>query len=461
MLKRLRQDALSSTLEGRLGHNPKVGVDGRDGNEGSGAGRKRIGIGILIAACTAAMIALDPLPIPHFRMPNAHRDRAFALEFVRSWDDRMFERLTRMGRVDFYPMLATLEPLIAKNAEMARRSSGSPVSPELQLLMTTRILAGASYLDLIWYQVDVNHIWEYIRPVLVAIHQTVSNVQLPYTEEEVQKHISDWAGYMDKKYTGLNVFPGVVGAVDGFVVERFRPTERELDGKDFRSYLNRAGVFAWVAMAVVGVYCQFLMFEIKCPGATNDCSAFEVGEGLRWMHFLEELKLGVLLGDDAFSAIHARLLTPFTKKQLRKARADSMDEYFKMRTFNHLLSCQRITVERAFGILVRRWGCLWKPMERNEADSTLMVIVCVKLHNICVARWKTNNPLKCWPEVPEHIHVPDEINTIDEEVRARLENQFVGAPRRAGQNSIRLSLCNHISSCGVHITREDDFLLEF
>jgi len=123
----------------------------------------------------------------------------------------------------------------------------------------------------------VDHIWDYIHPVLVAIHRTVNNVELPYTEEEVQKHVSDWAGYMNKKYAGLNVFPGVVGAVDGFVIERTRPTQRELNGKDFRTYLNRAGVFAWVSMAIVGVYCQFLMFEIKSPGATNGCCAFEVG----------------------------------------------------------------------------------------------------------------------------------------------------------------------------------------
>jgi len=33
---------------------------------------------------------------------------------------------------------------------------------------------------------------------------------------------------MNKKYAGLNVLPGVVGAVDGFVIERTRPTQREL-----------------------------------------------------------------------------------------------------------------------------------------------------------------------------------------------------------------------------------------
>jgi len=43
----------------------------------------------------------------------------------------MFQRQTRMERVDFYPLLRAIEPLIAKNEEMARRSSGSGISPEV------------------------------------------------------------------------------------------------------------------------------------------------------------------------------------------------------------------------------------------------------------------------------------------------------------------------------------------
>jgi len=128
MLKRLRQDALSPALEGRLVLRHEVDGD----HEGSRSGSKRlaVGVGILIAASTC-VVAVDPLPIPHFRRPNAHRDRPGALEFVHSWDDWMFQRQTRMERVDFYPLLRAIEPLIAKNEEMARRRSGSGISPEV------------------------------------------------------------------------------------------------------------------------------------------------------------------------------------------------------------------------------------------------------------------------------------------------------------------------------------------
>jgi len=77
MLKRLRQDALSPALEGRIVLRHEVDGD----HEGSRSGSKRlaVGVGILIAASTC-VVAVDPLPIPHFRRPNAHRDRSGALE---------------------------------------------------------------------------------------------------------------------------------------------------------------------------------------------------------------------------------------------------------------------------------------------------------------------------------------------------------------------------------------------
>jgi hypothetical protein len=415
-----------------------------------------------IAVLSAELVFAEP-EVPHFRHSNAHRDRPLALEFIRSWDDKMFQRQMRMERADFFPLLILIAPSIEKNEEMARRSSGSAVNPEMKLALTLRILAGASYLDLIWYQINIDHLWHHVEPVLIAIHRLVNNVKLPYTDQELDARISDWDHAMDRKYPGLEVFPGVAAAVDGFVVERFRPKQCELNGRDYRMYLNRAGVFAFVSMAIVGAYCEFLMFEINWPGATNDSTAFEQSEGMAWLEWLHTVaKRGVAVGDDAFSAVHDRMLTPFTKRQLSHAKDTSLQTYYKMRTFNHLLSSQRITSERAFGILVRRFGCLWKAMERRERESRLMVIVCVKLHNICVARWKVKRPGHNRPGVPEHVNIPNEVNTIDDdEMIDRLENKYVGAPRKAKQNPIRLAMCERIYTQGVHMTRDDDFLVNF
>ena len=108
--------------------------------------------------------------IPRLRAPNMHRDRHGALEYIRSWDDGMFQRQFRLERIDFNELLSLISPRLAVNEEMAIRSSGSCVNPELRLAMALRMLAGAQYLDLVWYRVCVNHVWGYIQPVLVANH---------------------------------------------------------------------------------------------------------------------------------------------------------------------------------------------------------------------------------------------------------------------------------------------------
>jgi hypothetical protein len=58
-----------------------------------------------------------------------------------------------------------------------------------------------------------------------------------------------------------------------------------------------------------------------------------------------------------------------------------------MKAFNNFLSSQRITIERAFGIYIRKWGILWKPLEHDIATNTLIVTVCAKLHNVAINYW--------------------------------------------------------------------------
>ena len=57
--------------------------------------------------------------------------------------------MVRMYRAAFQRLFDMLSPYIMDtNEEMARRSSGSPISKRAKVLCTLRFLAGASYLDL-------------------------------------------------------------------------------------------------------------------------------------------------------------------------------------------------------------------------------------------------------------------------------------------------------------------------
>ena len=121
--------------------------------------RKRAKLqGTIIAVVTATILAFTNIPLEPPRIGNSRNSRPEALHYVRSWDDDMFRRQFRLCREDFGDLLSKIAPLIERNEAMARKSSGSSICPELRLMITLRILAGAKYLDMIWYRVSVDHV---------------------------------------------------------------------------------------------------------------------------------------------------------------------------------------------------------------------------------------------------------------------------------------------------------------
>ena len=52
--------------------------------------------------------------------------------------------------------------------------------------------------------------------------------------------------------------------------------------------------------------------------------------------------------------------------------------------YNFYLSQLRITIERAFGILVHRWGVLRRPLSESILKVPALVICLMRLHNFCI-----------------------------------------------------------------------------
>ena len=52
--------------------------------------------------------------------------------------------------------------------------------------------------------------------------------------------------------------------------------------------------------------------------------------------------------------------------------------------FNFYLSSPRIFIEQSFGLHVARWGVLWRPLRTSLTVSSLVVVVCMKLHKFIV-----------------------------------------------------------------------------
>ena len=96
------------------------------------------------------------------RKRNNHRDHKTVIEFIHLWSNSIFQQQFRLSREDFYTVQQAMMNYKTSHCgydeenhfKFATLSSGSPVTLELRLFITLRILSGASYLDMIWYAVS-------------------------------------------------------------------------------------------------------------------------------------------------------------------------------------------------------------------------------------------------------------------------------------------------------------------
>ena len=70
-------------------------------------------------------------------------------------------------------------------------------------------------------------------------------------------------------------------------------------------------------------------------------------------------------------------LSPFRGKKLTQEQD----------AFNYYLSVHRQVVERAFGLLVARFGVFWRPLQVSFDRIPLLISACCRLHNLCVRRF--------------------------------------------------------------------------
>ena len=131
-------------------------------------------------AATVSSTILQSIPVVFFnrvstfgdteiREANKIRNRAVVVDMMRSNSDSWFYKSYRMNRSNFYDLLRTIFPLVmCHTPEMAVRSSGYPLDPEILLASSLRWLGSASYIDL----VDLYKLPETCAHMMVGQHQT-------------------------------------------------------------------------------------------------------------------------------------------------------------------------------------------------------------------------------------------------------------------------------------------------
>ena len=412
---------------------------------------------------------------------------------MQSWSDELFYRQFGLTREDFFKLCERCKakypgssPNGFANYTLAlirgRASSGTsgPVTLELKLAVTLRLLRGASYLDMIWYGVQISTVHLIFGFMLQLLHSVLTDEEVymfnPKNSnflEECRHMAADWSAIMVRK-RGHDVMKGTILAEDGLVVAIQAPTEDDRKGLPQKIFYNRKGCFALCVQAFVDAWCRFRFFEVSWPGSTNDSTSYKQTALLHWWQdgLLAECFHMVL--DEAYGSVGgSNHLTPFSRHQLKRARMDDFPRYLKMRAFNNMLSSQRITVERAFGIFVRKWGILWKPLEYPLHVNTLIILVCSKLHNLSINTWMKKGHLAETISSIETAYVQqrdagvfmgwgDEdlyneyVDTYDDRLVQQLYGNHLPNPRALANNSRREELLSYMYDCGIRFDARAD-----
>jgi hypothetical protein len=345
--------------------------------------------------------AKDENPRKRRASKRSLQDRLAPWLFVEHWSDAMFSRQFRMPRSRFYEILRRVIDKYPGNYDDGKKNysyscqqgdnaHGHHILLQIKMCVTLRLLAGASYLDMIWYGVHVDYVDAMFEECLKLIDIALPNQEIfDFNEDtDFDEMAHEWSSIMiARKFHDL--MKGTILAGDGLVVEIAAPSAKERAGLDVNAYRNRKGYPGLIVQGFCDAFCMFRSFDIRCPGATPDITAYKQSP-LYHMFMNGKVPDGYhMVLDEAYSSIGGNQhLTPFSRNQLRNAKERSEDTYCRMKAFNHALSSQRITIERAFGILVRKWGILWRPLCYSLKMNTLVVKICAKLHNFCIQGWK-------------------------------------------------------------------------
>jgi hypothetical protein len=320
---------------------------------------------------------------------NMHRNRGFAIEEMNNLklnQPAVFKRMFRMDVASFDELVELLDPVLKKSERFSIISSGSAISTETRLAVTLRWLAGGSYIDLCFawglskasFYSERGVLW----PTIHALDDLLT-LGLPLTDKSVLKELSK--GF--EEHSG-GVMEGCILAIDGLAVRVRSPFESEV--KFTKCWRCRKGGFAIIVMAGCDINGRFWTVTAKDSGSTHDSQAWNnsaladaISKGELDSDFF-------IIGDEAFGNTD-QLLTPYPGRGLGEWK-DS---------FNYWLSHSRQCIERAFGMLVQRWGIFWRKFIFSYDRWPTVITLCCKLHNFCLDRKV---------DVPTRRHHEDHVN---------------------------------------------------
>ena len=144
-----------------------------------------------------------------------------------------------------------------------------------------------------------------------------------------------------------------------------------IGGRNAEVFRNRKGYFSINVQGVCGPDLRFYDVVARWPGSTHDSRIFD-NSYLNTQ--LESSNTNThLLGDSGY-ALKPYLMTPY-----------SDPSNHEQKRYNKIHSQTRMFVEKAFGVLKRRFPLLKNGLRLREAQDNCHLILCAfVLHNMCI-----------------------------------------------------------------------------
>ena len=322
-----------------------------------------------VAARRKQVIAALAAFLPSGQGPQGKKRREAAF----SWDDHLgrlnedeFKQRYRLTWPAFQKLLdvirSDLTVMDQKQARLAK--CGELVPPEVKLAIALRFLAGGSPLDLqLLYHVSKSYVYKCVWLVVDACNK---HLAIEFPIDDVSKLRQLEAGFRAQSRGGI--WAGQVACIDGVHFAIRCPSNTDVDNA-LKYHVARKDEYALLCIAMCDAKRRINFYDISQVPTTHDSLAWDMTSlGKRVKD--GDLPEPFFINGDAAFALSNSMITP--------SGDAALDD------FDFHQSSNRMPIECAFGMIVRRWGVLWRPLCVRFDRCAALVGACIRLHNFCI-----------------------------------------------------------------------------
>jgi hypothetical protein len=165
-------------------------------------------------------------------------------------------------------LLLLLMRRLRRDEAQGFRSSGGVLEPAVRLGVTLRVLAGASYIDIMpTFRIAKQTVFDLFWSIVQVINEFLQLPELPLgNENELRRLAIDFTSSRSPS----SPLHGCVGALDGVLFKISKPADKYHPAKHY----CRKGYYAISLQLLLDSRYKVLYLSAKCAGATHDNLAF-------------------------------------------------------------------------------------------------------------------------------------------------------------------------------------------